>query len=146
MNIKVQQMLNLNIHTSYFSHAVNYSHEYVTFWYVWNIRTTNFEILIGASFSQMSNFRRVKYLYAFVTHVKNLFLLFTCVTNTCEFFTSVTDSFKNWLLIFFFFVSLRYEKKTTCKLYGGRPPYENVHVGIFIHTSRKRKTTNCQFL
>ena len=26
-------MLNLNIHTSYFSHAVNYSHEYVTFWY-----------------------------------------------------------------------------------------------------------------
>ena len=27
-------LLNLNIHTSYFSHAVNYSHEYVTFWYV----------------------------------------------------------------------------------------------------------------
>ena len=27
-------VLNLNIHTSYFSHAVNYSHEYVTFWYV----------------------------------------------------------------------------------------------------------------
>ena len=42
--------LNLNIYTSYFSHAVNYSHEYLTFWYVWNLRTTNFEILIGSSF------------------------------------------------------------------------------------------------
>ena len=48
-------LLNLNIHTSYCSHAVNYSLECVTFWYVWNIRTTNFEILIGMSFSQMSN-------------------------------------------------------------------------------------------
>ena len=48
-------VLNLNIHTSYFSHAVNYSHEYVTFWIVWNIRTTNSEILIGTSFSQMSH-------------------------------------------------------------------------------------------
>ena len=69
-------LMNLNIYTSYFSHAVNYSHEYVTFWYVWNIRTTIFEILIGMSFSQMSNFGRV----------------FTCVT--CEFFTRVTDSFE----------------------------------------------------
>ena len=34
-------------------------------------------------------------------------------------------------------------KKPTCTLsYGGlfrSPPYENVHVGLFIHTSRKRK-------
>ena len=29
-----RRMLALNIHTSDFSHAVNYSHEYVTFWYV----------------------------------------------------------------------------------------------------------------
>ena len=49
-------MLNLNIHTLYFSHAVNYSHKYVTFWYVWNIRTTNFEILIGTSFSHQTVF------------------------------------------------------------------------------------------
>ena len=88
-------MLNLIIHTSYFSYAVNYSHEYVTFWYVWNIRTTNFEILIGMSFSQMSNFRRVKNSHVFVIPVKNSFELFTCVTNTCEFFTSVTDSFES---------------------------------------------------
>ena len=27
-------VLNLNIHTSYFSHTVNYSHEYITFWNV----------------------------------------------------------------------------------------------------------------
>ena len=27
-------LLNLNNHTSYFSHAVYYSHEYVRFWYV----------------------------------------------------------------------------------------------------------------
>ena len=32
--MKALRLLNLNIHTSYFSHAVNYSHEYVTFWYV----------------------------------------------------------------------------------------------------------------
>ena len=30
----VGALLNLNIHTSYFSHGVNYSHEYITFWYV----------------------------------------------------------------------------------------------------------------
>ena len=31
-------------------------------------------------------------------------------------------------------------KNPTCTLYAGRsPPYENVHVGFFIHTSRKRK-------
>ena len=75
-----QALLNLNIHTSYFSHAVNYSHEYVTFWYVWNIRTTNFEILIGTSFSQMSNFRLVKNSHVFVTPVNNSFEFFTCVT------------------------------------------------------------------
>ena len=45
-----EALLNLNIHTSYISHAVNYSHEYVTFWYVWNIRTANFEILKGTIF------------------------------------------------------------------------------------------------
>ena len=49
---------------------MNYSHEYVTFWYVWNIRTTNFEILIRTSFSQMSNFRRVKNSHVFVTTAK----------------------------------------------------------------------------
>ena len=83
----------LNILTSYFSHAVNYSHEYVTFWYVLDIRTTNFAILIDTRFSQMSNFRRVKNSQVFVTHVKNLFDFFTCVTNTCELFTRVTNSF-----------------------------------------------------
>ena len=32
------------------------------------------------------------------------------------------------------------KKQTTCTFsYGGRPPYENGHVGFFIHTSRKRK-------
>ena len=82
-------LLNLKSHTSYFSHAVNYLHEYVTFWYVWNIRTTNFE-----RFSQISNFRRVKNSHVFVTPVKNLFEFFTSVTNTCEFFTRVTDSFE----------------------------------------------------
>ena len=86
--------MNLNNHTSYFSHALNYSHEYVSFWYVWNIRTTNFEILIGSSFSQMSNFRRVKNSHVFVTPAKYSFEFFTCVTNTCEFFTRVTDSFE----------------------------------------------------
>ena len=45
-NVDVTASLNLNIHTLYFSHDVNYSHEYVTFWYVWNVRTTIFEILI----------------------------------------------------------------------------------------------------
>ena len=54
----------------FFTH-VNYSHGYVTFWYVWN--TTNFEILIGTSFSQMSNFTRVKNSHVFVTPVKNSF-------------------------------------------------------------------------
>ena len=76
-------LLNLNIHTSYFSHAVNYS-----------LRTTNVEILIGTSVSQMSNFRRVRKSHVFVTPVKNKFELFTCVTNTCEYFTRVTDSFE----------------------------------------------------
>ena len=85
-----QAMLNFNIHTSYFSHAVNYSHECVTFWYVWNIRTTNSEILTDTS----TNFRRVKNSHVFVTSVKHSFDLFTCVTNTCEFFTRVTDSFE----------------------------------------------------
>ena len=69
----IYDLLNLNIHTSYFSHAVNYSHEFVTFCYVWNIRTTNFKILIGTSFSQMSNFRRVTNSYVFITPVKNSF-------------------------------------------------------------------------
>ena len=41
----------------YFSHAVNYSHEYITFWYVWNLRTADYEILMGTSFSQMSNIK-----------------------------------------------------------------------------------------
>ena len=59
---------------------------------MWNTRTTNFEILIGRSFSQMSNFRRVKNSHVFVTRVKNPFYFFTCVTNTCEFFTRITDS------------------------------------------------------
>ena len=63
-------MLNLNIHTSYVSHSVNYSHEYVTFWCVWNIRTTNYEILIGSSFSQMPNFRCVKNLHVFVISMR----------------------------------------------------------------------------
>ena len=89
-----KSMLNLNIHTSYVSHSVNYSHEYVTFWCVWNIRTTNYEILIGTTFSQMPNFRCVKNLHVFVISVKNLFEFFTCVTNTCEFFTPVTASFE----------------------------------------------------
>ena len=103
-----------------FSHVVNYSHEYVTFWYVWNIRTTNFEILMGTSFSQMSNFRRVKNSHVFVTPVKNSFEFLTCdkyvrilhacdrfvrmwktnesVTrvknskNSCKFFTDVTNT------------------------------------------------------
>ena len=63
-------MLNLNIHTSYISHAVNYSHEHVIFWYVWNIRTANYEILIGTSFSQMPNFICVKNSHVFVTSVR----------------------------------------------------------------------------
>ena len=81
--------LNRNIHTSFFSHAVNYSHEYVTFRYVWNIRTTNFEILIRTSFPQMSNFRRVKNSHVFVIPVKNSFAFFTCdkyvrILHTCN--------------------------------------------------------------
>ena len=71
MIINLSYPFALNIHTSYFSHAVNYSHEYVTFWHVWNIRTTNFDILIGTSFSQMCNFRPVKNSHVFVTPVKN---------------------------------------------------------------------------
>ena len=73
---------------------MSYSHEFVTFWYLWNIRTTNFVILIGTSFSQMSNFRRVKNSHVFVTPVKNSFEFSTYVTNTCEFFIRVTDSFE----------------------------------------------------
>ena len=88
-----RRLLNLYIHTSYFSHAVNYSHEYVTFLYVWNIRTTNSEILIGTSLSQMSHFKRVKNSHVFATPEKNSFECFTCATNTCEFFTRVTDPF-----------------------------------------------------
>ena len=87
-------LLKLNIHISCFSLAVNYSHEYITFWYVWNLLTTNFEILIGTSFSQMSNFRRVKNSHVFVIPVKNSFYFFTLVTNTYEFFTHVTGSFE----------------------------------------------------
>ena len=49
-------------------------------------------ILIGTSFSQMSNFRRVKNSHVFVTPVKNSFKIFTPVTSTCELFTRVTDS------------------------------------------------------
>ena len=56
--------------------------------------TTNYEILIGMSFSQLPNFRCVKNLHVFVISVKNLFEFFTCVTNTCEFFTPVTASFE----------------------------------------------------
>ena len=63
----MKALLNLNIHTSYFSHAVNYSHECVAFWYELNILTTNFEILIGTTFSQMSNFRCATILHVFVT-------------------------------------------------------------------------------
>ena len=92
--ITLGALLNLNIHTSYFSHAMNYSYEYVIFWYVWNIRTTNFKVLIGTSFSQMSIFRRVKNSHVFFTPVKNSFDFFTCVTNMCKFFTRVTDSFE----------------------------------------------------
>ena len=55
---------------------------------------TNFEILIGTSFSQVSTFRRVKNSHVFVTHVKNSFEFFTLVTNTCEFFTRVADMFE----------------------------------------------------
>ena len=71
-NVDVTASLNLNIHTLYFSHDVNYSHEYVTFWYVWNVRTTIFEILILDVFKNS---------HVFVTSVKNSF-------------TSVTDSFE----------------------------------------------------
>ena len=90
-------LLSFNIHTSYFSHAVNYSHEYGTFWYVWNICTTNFEILIGTSFSQMFNFRRVKNSHVFVTPVKNLFEVFTCdkyvrILHTCDRFVRMWKS------------------------------------------------------
>ena len=49
--------------------------------------------LKGTSFSQMSNFRRVKNSHVFVTPVKNSFEFFTLVTNTCEFFTCAIDSF-----------------------------------------------------
>ena len=90
-NAKIRKaLLNLNIHNSYFSHAVNYSHEYVTFWYVLNIRTTNFEILIGTKFSQMFEFRRVKNSQVFVTPVKNSFEFFhMCdkyvrILHTCD--------------------------------------------------------------
>ena len=48
-------------------------------------------ILIGTSFSQMSNFRRVNKWHVFVTPVKNSCKFFTDVTNTCESFTSVKD-------------------------------------------------------
>ena len=49
---------------------------------------------MGTSYSQMSNFRRVKNSHVFVTPVKNSLEFFTCVTNKCEFFTRVTDSFE----------------------------------------------------
>ena len=49
---------------------------------------------MGTSFSQMSNFRRVKNSHVFVTPVKNSFDCFRLVTNMCEFFTRVTDSFE----------------------------------------------------
>ena len=89
-------VLNLNIHTSYFSHTVNYSHECVTFWYVWNIRTTNFEIIIGTSFSQISNFRHVKDSYVFVTPVKNSSEFFPFVTNRCEYVQICANSSHVW--------------------------------------------------
>ena len=41
------------------------------------VRPISVEIVIGTSFSQMSNFRRVKNVHVFVTHVKNSFLYFT---------------------------------------------------------------------
>ena len=38
-------------------------------------------------------------------------------------------------------------EKPTCTLYGGRCPwYGNVHVGFFIHTSRKRKKNQLSIL
>ena len=93
-DIWAEALLNLNIHTSYFSHAVSYLHEYVTFWYVWNIRTTNFEILIGTSFSQMFNFSRVKNSHVFVTPVNNSFYFFTYVRSlhTCDRFVRMWKS------------------------------------------------------
>ena len=93
-SLNMKALLNVNIHTSYFSHAVNNLDEYVTLWCVWNIRTTNFEILIGTSLLQMSKFRRVKNSHVFVTPVMNPFEIFACVTNTCEYFSRVTYSFE----------------------------------------------------
>ena len=52
----------------------------------------------------------------------------------------VLFSFKNWLLIFFFSFPWGMNEIIDVLMYDWRsPPYENVHVGFFIHTSRKRK-------
>ena len=56
-----------------------------------------FEILIGTSFSQMSNFRRVKKSHVFVTPVKNYFEFFTCdkyvrILHTCDRFVRMWKS------------------------------------------------------
>ena len=64
-------------------------------WECVNIRTTNIEILIGTSFSQMSNFRRVKNSHVFVTPVKNSFEFFhMCdkyvrIIHTCDRFVQI---------------------------------------------------------
>ena len=63
-------------------------------------------------------------------------------------------NYKNWQLIFF--ISLRYEwKKTDVHIVWRAIDFfsflevwmkktDNVHIGFFIHTSRKRKKINCQ--
>ena len=47
-------------------------------------------------------------------------------------------NYKNWQLIFFRFLEVWMKRKRRAHFRMAYPPY-NVHVGFFIHTSRKRK-------
>ena len=68
---------------------VKNSREYVTFWHVWHICTTNFEIFIRTNSSQMSNFRRVEKSNVFVTPMNEEFVR---ILHTCDRFARIWKS------------------------------------------------------
>ena len=69
----------LNLHTSHFSHAVNYSHEYVTFRYVWNILAWQqwpwSWVLGGALYNNTTRLHRAGVYAQNVRHCKEVNLL-----------------------------------------------------------------------
>ena len=79
-------LLSLNTDTSCSSYVVNYSHGYVTFWYVWNIHTTNFEILIGTSFFHKYLILDVWRIHTSLSHFERIFHMcdkYVRILHTC---------------------------------------------------------------